>query len=124
MIRLLIALAGLVPVPPPMVTEVPAQIEESRPQAREPRLRSIPSTDRFYPHSALAAGLEGLTLLRCRLPVDGILVDCVVHQSSGVESLDSAALLLASYARYSPMIENGVERETVVTLPIRWKLAE
>ncbi|MBX3561845.1 MAG: energy transducer TonB [Sphingomonas sp.] len=124
MIRLLITLAAITPASASTATEVPVQMVESRPEVRAPRLLSIPSPDRFYPHSAIAARLEGLTILRCRLPVDGILADCVVHRSSGVESLDAAALWLTNYARYSPMIESGVERETVVNLPIRWKLAE
>ncbi len=120
MIHALIALAAFAPAPAITVPQAPPALSGTSP----PRLLSLPSPSLFYPPAAMAMGLEGRTLLRCRLPVDGVLADCVVHQSSGAESLDSAALSLASHARYSPMIEGGVEREAVVILPIRWKLAE
>lgn len=87
---------------------------------RVPRLLSIPPVSEFYPREALATAQQGVTRLRCRLLVAGTLVDCFVQESSGFSALDGAALKLASHARYSPLIENDVARDTDVILPIRW----
>lgn len=85
-----------------------------------PRLISIPPVSQFYPPDALAQGQEGRTVLRCRLPLSGIPVECILHQSSGFPALDEAAFKLAANARYTPMIEAGVPRESAILLPVRW----
>ena len=89
-----------------------------------PRLRHLPSPDRFYPPASIAAREQGRTVLRCRLVVEGRLKDCVLHESSGFPALDAAALSMAALALYSPLTQNGLPRESVALLPVSWRLGD
>ncbi|MCA9247506.1 MAG: energy transducer TonB [Planctomycetales bacterium] len=70
-----------------------------------------------YPERALAAGLGGTVLIRVTIDIDGAVVGALLHQSSGVASLDSAAMEAIRLWRFSPT-QDAADRARQVIVPI------
>lgn len=109
------------PAPPPASL---APAEDAPQQVERPRLISMPDPSRYYPATARAAALEGVTQLRCILTPAGVLTECAIHRSAGSADLDAAAFRIAAEARYTPMRVAGQAVKASVILPVRWVLAE
>ncbi len=60
-----------------------------------------------YPRLALQAGLEGAVFIRALVVTNGSVHSAVVHESSGTQSLDEAALKAARKCRFKPALQNG-----------------
>jgi len=76
-----------------------------------------------YPPDALKARQTGRVVLRARIAPDGSVVMASVYRSSGVRSLDRAALEAVRKWRFAPAESSSVPiREAAV--PIRFLIAE
>lgn len=75
----------------------------------------------FYPVLAARQKLEGTTVVKMVIGVDGIPHDVAVDQSSGSALLDSAAVACVSTFRYRPPMQDGKPVEVVGHPTIVWK---
>lgn len=75
-----------------------------------------------YPEEALAAGQEGVVVVGLRISATGQPEDIRVERSSGVVSLDVAAVSAVNLWRFEPGKRNGVAEAVTVSLPIRFSL--
>lgn len=77
----------------------------------------------IYPPDALAARLTGRVILRVTVSVDGHAARAAVHRSSGIASLDAAALTAVRSWRFAPARRGGVAIERDIAVPVRFTLA-
>ncbi|NLP05626.1 energy transducer TonB [Candidatus Fermentibacteria bacterium] len=75
------------------------------PHSVPPRCTFRPAPE--YPEMARLAGIEGRVTLQLWITVDGVPAEVVVMQSSGVESMDSAAVESARATRWAPAESEG-----------------
>lgn len=87
----------------------------------EPQFLSPPSPPR-YPTLARKRGQEGTVWVDIVLDATGDQVQINVLRSSGVEMLDSAALLAVSNWRFKPYEADGVSRPSRVRIPVEFSL--
>ncbi len=66
-----------------------------------------------YPPDALAAGQTGRVVVRAEVAADGHVVEVRVHRSSGIPSLDRAALAAVRSWRFSPAADPDTPRRPV-----------
>lgn len=115
------------PVPPtvslasPAPASTSAQASQGADSIELPRQSSNPPP--VYPTEALAAGQTGRVVLVVRVGVDGLARDVRLHQSSGVRSLDEAALTAVARWRFEPGRRAGAAVEMEVAVPVRFLLA-
>lgn len=76
-----------------------------------------------YPASALAARQTGRVLIRVVIDVQGWVTTATVHRSSGVTSLDEAALVAVRQWRFRSAMKNGQAVEHEFAVPVRFVLA-
>lgn len=112
------------PAPPPVQPPAPLAPADAPVEIERPRLTFLPNPSEHYPAAARAAGLEGLTQLRCILTQEGRLTECAIHQSAGAADLDAAAFQIALRARYTPMRVSGQAVKASVILPVRWVMGD
>jgi protein TonB len=100
------------PFVPPAATQ-PAAV--SAPQKAEPAppkavqgVAYLVEPNIVYPESARIAGIEGITLVKVTINVNGGVDDVKIQHSSGSAILDREALKKVKAARYRPYSENGV----------------
>lgn len=89
------------------VDEVPVPVESNRP----PR----------YPAGDLAAGRQGLVLLRVGVSAEGTVRSIRLARSSGLRSLDGAALDAVEQWRFRPAQRGGAAVPCSVLVPIRFR---
>ncbi|GAB0056635.1 hypothetical protein SIID45300_00943 [Candidatus Magnetaquicoccaceae bacterium FCR-1] len=77
-----------------------------------------------YPRSARRLGQEGLVLVRVEVGADGRAEQVALHQSSGFDLLDRAALEAVARWRFVAARRAGVPVAATVTVPIRFMLRE
>lgn len=82
----------------------------------------IQTVSPIYPPSAQNAGLEGTVWIKSLIYKDGSIRESKVHKSSGVESLDRAALETAAKWVFKPGIQNGKPITMWVAYKIVFKL--
>lgn len=87
----------------------------------EPQFLSPPSPPR-YPTIARKRGQEGTVWVDIVLDAAGEQVQINLLRSSGVEMLDSAALLAVSNWRFKPYEAHGVSRPSRVRIPVEFAL--
>jgi len=75
-----------------------------------------------YPLSARRRGQEGRVILRVEVLPEGGVGDVILEKSSGVASLDQAALDTVRRWRFRPARENGRPVAATVQVPIRFAL--
>lgn len=75
-----------------------------------------------YPAIARRRHWEGRVVLKVRVRTDGTCGQVEVHQSSGHEVLDEAALEAVGSWRFSPAIRGGKPVESWVHVPISFNL--
>lgn len=71
-----------------------------------------------YPIELWDEGVEGSTLLRVRITLEGVVDSVVVAESSGYAALDSAAVKGARALAFQPGRRNGERVRMWATLPI------
>ena len=81
---------------------------------------------RYYPPAALAAGIEGQTVIECLVDDDGHLHTCaVVEESPPGHGFGDASLRLATNFRMAPTTRDGVPTAGGrVRVPIRFNLPD
>lgn len=91
---------------------------------REPGLPSLLEPLRVeYPLDARRKEQEGSVQIRMRVLKDGSLGDLQVAKSSGVPSLDLAAMRAVASAKFTPPTKpDGTPAEAWLVLPITFKL--
>jgi protein TonB len=75
-----------------------------------------------YPRMARQAQLEGTVYLRVLVNEDGSVGDAIVQRTSGVTSLDDAALKAVFGCKFKPAIQNGRPVKVWVSFPYEFVL--
>lgn len=75
-----------------------------------------------YPRFAKEAGLEGTVYVRVLVKKDGTVGDAKIEKSSGVVSLDEAAMKLVYKCTFKPAIQNGRPVNVWVSFPYEFTL--
>jgi len=109
-----------------LLTEAPAAPDSAGSQASEGAEAAAPSPvynpAPAYPPDALAARQTGRVILRVEVAADGRVLQASVHRSSGVASLDAAALTAVRGWRFTPASRaDAPSRE--VAVPVNFVLA-
>jgi protein TonB len=77
-----------------------------------------------YPDLARKAGIEGQTVVKALVDVDGSVMDVQILKSSGNEMLDEAALTAARNWRFSPAKQRDKFVRVYVSIPINFRLVD
>jgi protein TonB len=75
-----------------------------------------------YPDLARRAGIEGTTVVKALVDVDGSIIEVKVLKSSGNQMLDQAALAAAMRAKFTPAKQRDKYVRVYVSIPMRFQL--
>jgi len=75
-----------------------------------------------YPELARKAGIEGNTVIKALVNIDGTIIDAQVLKSSGNQMLDQAALAAARKAKFTPAKQRDKFVRVWVSIPVRFRL--
>jgi protein TonB len=75
-----------------------------------------------YPALPLQAGIEGQTVIKALVDVDGSITEVQILKSSGNQMLDQAALAAAKGAKFTPARERDKNVRVWVSIPMRFRL--
>jgi protein TonB len=75
-----------------------------------------------YPDLARQAGIEGQTVVKALVDIDGSIMDAKILKSSGNQMLDQAALMTARQAKFTPAKQRDKFVRVWVAIPITFKL--
>lgn len=109
--------------PPPRVVAPPKPAGITAPVSLKSR---HDCADRYYPPIAVRLNQQGTTTLRITVSASGQVTDAKVANSSGYDSLDSAALKCVqsgSWGGYKPAMQNGQPVDAQTEVKIEWKLS-
>ncbi len=112
------------PAASPAASEQPsdqASVSEEPVLVERPAFASPPSPP-VYPELARQRRQQGTVVVEVQLDGNGVQRVRRVLQSSGIESLDQAALDAVAHWDFLPYRENGRARQSRVRLPIRFSL--
>ncbi len=82
--------------------------------------RQLAGPDPEYTLQALEHEVEGTMLVRCVLPVEGIVHDCHVVRS--LPFMDRAVITALERRRYTPALENGKPVEVSYVFVVKLRL--
>ena len=88
-------------------------------QIREPR--KTRDVRPVYPKDALAARIQGVVVLECRISPEGKVVEVKVLR--GVSLLDEAAITAVRQWEYTPTLLNGVPVPVIMTVSVNFRLS-
>jgi periplasmic protein TonB len=88
----------------------------------EPPRKSPSNLPPPYPPDAYQRGQQGRVVLEIRVTPDGTVVSLRIVESSGVASLDQAALEAVRAWRFEPARRRGQPVEAVVNVPVRFSI--
>jgi periplasmic protein TonB len=77
-----------------------------------------------YPIRAFRQKAQGTVIVRAEVLPDGNSGKVVLHQSSGHESLDTAAVETVRKWRFQPATDDGKPVKQWVNIPIKFRLTE
>lgn len=77
-----------------------------------------------YPDLARQAGIEGKTVVKALVDVDGSVMEVQILKSSGNQMLDQAALTAARRWKFSPAKQRDKFVRVYVSIPINFRLIE
>jgi len=78
----------------------------------------------YYPDRAQRMEKEGDAIIRCTATLEGSLADCqVVSESPKGYGFGDATVKVARFFRVKPMMRDGYPVESLITIPLRWRLA-
>ena len=77
-----------------------------------------------YPDLARKAGIEGQTVVKALVDVDGSVMDVQILKSSGNQMLDEAALTAARNWKFSPAKQRDKFVRVYVSIPINFRLVD
>ena len=75
-----------------------------------------------YPELARKAGIEGTTVIKALVDIDGSIIEAEVLKSSGNQMLDQAALAAARKAKFTPAKQRDKYVRVWVSIPIKFRL--
>lgn len=75
-----------------------------------------------YPSLARQAGIEGQTVIKALVDIDGSIREVQILKSSGNRMLDEAALVAARKAKFTPARQRDKFVRVWVSIPMRFKL--
>jgi protein TonB len=75
-----------------------------------------------YPPEARAAGQQGVVMLRVTVSAAGTVAKLSLYESSGIPTLDQAALTAVPLWRFQPGRRHGVPAEYDVRVPVRFSI--
>ena len=75
-----------------------------------------------YPELARRAGIEGNTVIKALVDIDGSIIEAQVLKSSGNQMLDQAALAAARRAKFTPAKQRDKFVRVWVSIPIKFQL--
>lgn len=117
----LAAAAAPAPVPTPAPIQAPASTQPIEVLSHKPSFR-LPPQPPHYPAQARRRNQQGTVLLEVRLDERGQQRGLAVLRSSGIASLDRAALEAVANWRFNPQQHNGVAVPSRVQIPIEFAL--
>ena len=77
-----------------------------------------------YPDLARRAGIEGQTVVKALVDIDGSIIDVQILKSSGNQMLDEAALAAARNWKFSPAKQRDKFVRVYVSIPIKFTLID
>jgi protein TonB len=77
-----------------------------------------------YPESARRAGIQGTTLLRIHIEVDGHVSDVSVQRSAGHQSLDEAAADAVRRWRFEPAVNSAGPVSMWAVVPVEFRIGD
>lgn len=101
----------------PEIEIVPYYKVEVKPQ---PLVQAKPR----YPDLARRAGIEGQTVVKALVDIDGSVMDVQVLKSSGNQMLDEAALTAARQWKFSPAKQRDKYVRVYVSIPVNFRLVD
>jgi len=75
-----------------------------------------------YPELARRAGIEGTTVVKMLVDIDGSIREVKILKSSGNQMLDQAALVAAKSAKFTPAKQRDKYVRVWVSMPLKFKL--
>jgi len=112
------AVAGSASSPPEPAPAVP---QEAPARASSPlAYRDAPPPE--YPESARRDGAQGLVVLDVTVSREGAPLEVAIAQSSGVPTLDAAAMSGVRRWRFAPALRDGDAVEARIRIPVRFRL--
>jgi protein TonB len=106
----------------PAETTPPSAPPAAEMTSAEPRYRSNPLPE--YPYLARQRHWEGLVWLLVSVSAEGRVDDLQVAESSGYGVLDKSAMKTVRRWRFSPAKRGGLPVESMVKVPVRFRLEE
>ena len=106
-------------VAPPPVTQAKAIARTSI--KMDPR-HPLKIGEDYYPDASKRNNEEGTCRVQMHVSASGAITDASIQQTSGFPRLDEACLKGVQGQRMLPATEDGKPIDTVVVLPIKWKL--
>ncbi len=86
----------------------------------KPKPINIPTPQ--YPDLARRAGIEGNTVVKALVEIDGSIIEAKILKSSGNQMLDQAALAAARKAKFTPAKQRDKFVRVWVSIPIKFRL--
>ncbi|MGD8979490.1 MAG: energy transducer TonB [candidate division WOR-3 bacterium] len=77
-----------------------------------------------YPDLARRAGIEGQTVVKALVDIDGSIMDVQILKSSGNQMLDEAALAAARKWKFTPAKQRDKFVRVYVSIPVNFRLVE
>jgi protein TonB len=77
-----------------------------------------------YPDLARRAGIEGQTVVKALVDIDGSIMDVQILKSSGNQMLDEAALAAARQWKFTPAKQRDKFVRVYVSIPLNFRLVE
>lgn len=77
-----------------------------------------------YPDLARRAGIEGQSVVKALVDIDGSVMDVQILKSSGNQMLDESALVAARRWKFSPAKQRDKYVRVYVSIPINFRLVE
>lgn len=75
-----------------------------------------------YPELARKAGIEGNTVVKALVDIDGSIIEVKILKSSGNQMLDQAALVAAKKSKFTPAKQRDKFVRVYVSIPIKFRL--
>ncbi|HEX7319884.1 MAG TPA: TonB family protein [bacterium] len=75
-----------------------------------------------YPEMARKCGIEGKAMVKALIDIDGSVIETVIAETSGNESLDEAALAAMKKAKYKPAMRKNKPVQIWIGVPINFIL--
>jgi TonB family protein len=89
-------------------------------QSQEATIKNCPPPK--YPQSALTAGMEGSNTVRIQISEEGVVTSAEIVISSGLESLDTAAIIASKGCIFNPKLRNGLPTVAYFNIPYKWSI--